>query len=372
MKTGVDLIRRLKYRLYPALSRYIIWATLAEGVLKGSGKPFRGLFADNTPFTKYLLHKVFDGPVRVIRKRRIRIPALRKTIRSSAEDIDLCIAVLPGKYEPEFRGLYTFRGQEYVRQIIDTSGPWDEIRRRFHKNRKQISNSLARKYRYRISADIKDFDFFYRLMYLPHTRKKFGDLAKITSYEDMREKFLKGFLFVFMENNNPVAGSLCMVEDRTLIAYSSGVLGGDAGLIKSGAQMAPYYYPLLFAKEQNLEKVDTLKSHALLNSSVYKTKRSWGAAVYPDDDVKSWIYFFLPRCTEGAVSFFESSPVIIYTDKGLKGVVGMSNDTGLSAETIKELHKQFYAPGLEGLLLLSPHAAVPVELSFKAPPDVRT
>ena len=360
----MDLIRRLKYRLYPALSRYIIWATLAEGVLKGSGKPFRGLFADNTPFTKYLLHKVFDGPVRVIRKRRIRIPALRKTIRSSAEDIDLCIAVLPGKYEPEFRGLYTFRGQEYVRQIIDTSGPWDEIRRRFHRNKRKLSNSLHENYHYRVSVDIKDFDFFYHRMHLPLIKKRFGDFSLVDSYDEMKHFFLKGFLLLISSNERIVAGSLCMVENRVLVARRAGVLDGDPEHIRRGAQAALSYCRLLFAKEQGIQKVDTMKSLPFLNDGVYKAKREWGAEVCPDDESQSWVYFFIPRYTQEVVRFFQDNPVIIHTEGGLKGVVGVTDGAGLSEETGKALAKHFSAPGLKGLLLLTPSSTAPLEFSF--------
>ncbi|MCL4493077.1 MAG: hypothetical protein M1510_14465 [Nitrospirae bacterium] len=363
----VSLLKTIKRRVYPTASQYIIRAELVEGVLKNTDKPFRCLFADNSPFTHYLLRKIFAEPVRIIKKRRIWIPALKKMLHSSAEDMDLCIAVLPRRYEPEFRGLYTFRGQEFVRQIIDTSGTWDDVRKRFHRKKREISNNLAGKYGLssRISTDEKDFDFFYHRMFLPHIKKRFRDFSVIDSYEEMKHFFAKGFLLLIMSGDQAVAGSLCLVKDLALVFRRAGVLDGNDDYIKGGAQMAIYYFQLRLAKEYNLGRMDAMSSRPFLDDGVYRTKREWGAAVYPDHDSNCWVYYFIPRRSKRVVSFFESSPAIVQSGDGLIGVVGSNGCTEPSDQTRKDLVKRFYAPGLEGLLLLSPYPSPPVVFPFK-------
>ncbi len=351
-------LKTIKCWIYPAASRYFSRATLVGGAGQS-----RRLFVDNSLFTKCLMAEAYKGPVHIAREWKIWIPALKRIIQQPNK-IDLCIAVLPQKYETEFRGLYTFRGQEYVRQVINTSGTWDEIRKRFHKNKKQVSNSLAKKYSYRVSTDMKDFEFYYRRMHLPHTRKQFGYLANITSYEDMRKMFLSGSILLILDGGRPVAGALCSVKDRVLLFHRTGVLDGDATHVRNGAQMALYYFLLIFAKDRNFEKVDALKSRPFLNGGVYKTKREWGAEVCPDDESQSRVYFFIPRYTQAVVRFFQDNPVIIHTKGGLKGVVGVTDGAGLSEETGKALAKHFSAPGLKGLLLLSPSSTAPLEFSF--------
>ena len=365
-KKAMNPIRSLKRRLYPLASRYVIWSMLVEGDLKNTGTPFRCLFVDNSLFTKYLLHKAFAEPVRIVGERRIWIPSLRKTIRSPfMADVDLCIALLPRRYEPAFRGLYAFKATEHVRQVIETADPWDEIRKRFHRNRRRIADDAAGKYSYRVSTDPRDFDFFYHRMYLPHTMKKFGDIAALTGYEEMKRLFMRGCLLLVSDpaERQPVAGALCYIENRTLAAYSSGVLDGDEARIKNGAQSILYYFLLSYAKKLNLNGVDVMKSRLLLNGAVYKTKRSWGAAVRPDEAAGSWVFFFIPRYSGRVAGFFEQNPVVVHTDEGLKGVVGASGDYDLTDDFRGELHRQFYAPGLEGLIILYPDR-MPAELSF--------
>ena len=361
----MDLLKTVKCWAYPTASKYISRAMLVEGLLRKSGLPFRCLFIGNSPFTEYLLHKAFTESVHVIRKWKVWMPALKRLIETPPGEPDVCIAVLPVRYESDVSALYAFRGQEYVRQFIDTSITWDEIRKRFHRHKRKFAGRAVLEYGYRVSTEMKDFDFFYHDMHLPHVKKRFGRLADIDSYDNMKHYFLKGFLFFALDGNQPVAGSLCHSEGRTLIARRVGMLNGDNRYVKKGAQMALYCLRLKFAHDHNYEAVDAMKSRPFLDDGIYRTKREWGAAVYPDNESTSWVYYFVPRFTERAVSFFEGNPVIVCTENGLKGVVGMGGAEALSGTTCQKLRRQFHSPGLEGLLLLSPHSPAPVELPFR-------
>ncbi len=363
----MDLIKKIKQRIYPAVSGYLIRATLMEGPLSKTGRHLRCFFIGNSLFMRYLMRKVYAEPARVAGTRKMWLPAVGNSIKGLADSQDICIAVLSKKYDQALRGLYAFRAQEYVGQAVDIFGSWEEIRARFHKKKRQISNNLAAKYgfSYRISTDMQDFDHFYHQMHLPHTKRQFGESSLIVPYEDMKKSFSKGFLLMVMRGRCPVAALLCTVRERVLVAYKLGVLDGVGENIKSGAQMALYYFQILYAKEQHFHKVDLLKIPSLIDNGIYRTKREWGAAVYPDDGAASWVYFFMPHHPERAAGFFENTPMIISTDSGLKGITGVSDDFELSPDTRKKLIRQFYSPGLEGLLVLTPNATAPVELSFR-------
>jgi len=298
---------------------------------------------------------MYEEPPVVLRQWRVWIPALKKLILEKTGSFDLCVAVLPMSYESTFHGLYDYKCTEAVRQVIDTSGSWEDVRSRFSKKRRQISNEFPEKtgLGYRMSKGPEELYFFYHRMYVPHIKKRFGELSSIDSYYDMKKFLLKGLLLFVTKGDEAVAGALCLVEDGTLVFRRTGVLDGDETHIEGGAQTALYYFQLKYANEYKLRAVDTMKSAPFLNDGVYKHKRDWGATVLPDDEAGNWVYFFNAGPSEKIAHFFEKNPTIIYSDKGLKGLIGVPDATDVSAASISELINRYQTGGLHGFTLLT-------------------
>lgn len=355
--------QKLKQILYPIASRYFSRALLVEGSLRGSEEPFRCLFIDNSMFTESLLARMYAEPPSVLNKWIIWTPALRKLILKKADSIDMCVAVLPKKYESTFKGLYDFKSSESVHQIIDTSGSWEDVRNRFCKTKRQIAKNFPSKYGlwYRVSNELKDFDFFYHRMHVPHLLKQFGNLSDIDSYDDMKEFFLKGFLLLVTRGGKEVAGALCRIEDSTLIFRRTGVLDGDKAHVKTGTQRAIYFFQLMYANEQNLRAVDTMMSLPFLNDGVYMNKREWGATVLSDDKSRNWVYFFNTGPAKKIALFFEENPAIIYSDEGLKGVIGIPEGTDTLAASVNNLTHRYCAKGIHGFTILTPEGEISVK-----------
>jgi hypothetical protein len=354
-RLGVSLIGLLKQKLYPVTSRFFSRATLVESRLKGTEHPFRCLFVDNSTFTEYLKARMYEEPPVVLRKWRIWIPALKKLILGKAGSFDLCVAVLPRAYESTFRGLYDYKCTETVRQVIDTSGTWEDVRSRFSKTKRQITNRFAEKYGlgYRMSNKLEEFDYFYHRMFAPHIKKRFGELSDIDSYDDMKKFFLKGLLLFVTKGGEAVAGALCLVEDGTLVFRRTGVLDGDETHVEGGAQLALYYFQLKYANENHLRAVDTMMSAPFLNDGVYVNKKEWGASVLPDDESRTWVYFFHAAPSEKMARFFEKNPTIVHSDSGLKGVIGVSNAMDTSTASINDLTRRYQSSGLHGFTLVT-------------------
>ncbi|MBP7528269.1 MAG: hypothetical protein KA801_10105 [Syntrophorhabdaceae bacterium] len=364
--THMRIIGWLKSKVYPVMCRYSSHATLVEGKLKNTGDTFRCLFVENTDLMSYILPRVYREPPVVLRTWRLWVPFIHRVLKNYSNSIDMCVAVLPLKYEPEFRKLAHFKSQTLVCSFIDTSCGWEDVRKRFQHDKRQFSNKMDRKpiFTCRISKDPKDFDFFYNEMYVPHIQKRFEDLADLDSYDQMRGSFLKGFLLVVEEGKKSVAGVLCEIENDTLLARRTGVLSGNEECIKRGASSAEYYFALKFALEHGLSRVDLLRSRPFFNDGVYSTKRKWGAAVYPDRQSESWVFFFIPKYSEQTANFFAINPVIIYVDDKMYGLVGWNNENPPSAKDEKELRKKYYSPGLVGLMLVQPHSERPILIPF--------
>jgi len=349
------LIRSIKRILYPLTSRFFSRATMVEGFLKGTRLPFRCLLVGNSNFTEYLKARMYEGAPVVLRHWRIWIPTLKELVRGKGDSFDLCVAVLPMSYESTFQGLYDYRCTETVRQVIDTSGSWEDVRSRFSKKKRQITNEFPQKtgLGYRMSKGPEEFDFFYHRMHVPHIKKRFGELSGIDSYDDMKKFFLKGLLLFVTKGNEALAGALCLVENGTLIFRRTGVLDGDETHIEGGAQTALYYFQLKYANEHQLRAVDTMKSAPFLNDGVYKHKRDWGATVLPDDEADNWVYLFNARPCEKIADFFEKNPTVVDSNDGLKGVIGLSDMADASAASIKELANRYHSNGLHGFTVVT-------------------
>jgi len=364
--TQMRIIGWLISKVYPVVSRYSSHAALVEGKLKNTGDTFRCLFVENTDLMGYVLPHTYREPPVVLKTWRVWVPFIRKVLKSYSDSIDMCVAVLPLKCEPAFRKLIHFKSQILVCSFIDTSCGREVVRKRLQHDKRQFSNKMDRKpiFACRISKDMKDFDFFYTEMYVPHIQKRFEDLADLDSYDQMRGSFLRGFLLVIEEGKKSVAGVLCEIENDTLIARRTGVLHGDEEYIKRGASSAEYYFALKFALEHGLSRVDLLRSRPFFNDGVYSTKRKWGATVYPDRQSESWVFFFIPTYSKQIANFFAINPVIIHKEDRMYGLVGWNNENPPSAKDNKELGEKYYSPGLAGLMVIQPHSEEPILVPF--------
>jgi len=353
----LNMMNRIKNVLYPITSKYISRATLVEGVMKNEDILLRCLFVGNSNLVDFFSERTFSERSKVLRRWRVWIRTFDRILIGNSGEFDICVAVIPKRYDDQFKGMYDYKCDMCVRQTIDLSSSIDEIRKNFHKTKRQISNSILSKSKltYRISNDLKDFDHFYHDMFIPHIRKKHGDLL-IEPYEDMKAYFLKGFILLVSYEGETVSGALCIIRGKTLVFRRTGVLNGDEKYIKLGAQNALYLFLIMHAKEMGLDHLDTMKSVSFLNDGVYQAKREWGATVYVDDESDFWIYFIIPKITNNVIKFFELNPAIVHSKDGLCGLVGFDGDSCLVYGSEKELNKKYYAPGINNLLVLTPES----------------
>jgi len=349
----MNVVRRLRLALHARAVRYLARVTWVEGTLDGCDEPFRCLFAGDSQLQPYLIRRMYNGEPRVIARRRVRIASLPRLVRQNTLAVDLCVAVLPPATRDLFAGFLAFRGQEFVCQVVDLPASWEAMTSRLHRTPRGTGR-LIRKHGLtrRISHDARDFDFFYRRMFVPHTQNQYGPLAIIETFDEMKTFFDRGFLLLVEEAGHPIAGSLCLMDDAVLTYRRMGVLDADDAHIRKGAQMAVYYFSLQLALERGLRAFDLMKSRALLEDGVYEHKRKWGATTLPDPESESWVHFVCPRPGERVARVFARHPVIVHAGAGLRGLVGVDPGVALTPEVKAELLERYDAPGLDGLIVL--------------------
>jgi len=284
------MLRTIRRKLYPIVSKYFLRATIVEGFLRETEYPFRCLLIDNSPYKEVIQSRIYETSPRVLRRWRIWNRSIINHIRNSSEKLDMCVAILPLSYDQNLEKMYDFKSQRGVLQSLDISDSWDNIRRLFHENPIETERKI-RKYRLssKISNSIEDFDLFYHRMYLPVIEKQHKTTPVIVSYPELKDIFLNGFLLLVMGEGKAIAGGLCFRKGSALIFEKIGVLDAGETYLKKGAQPAVYYFVIRHAKDIGLQKVDLTTSRSFLNDGVYRHKRERGAAVYPNDKSSGWM-----------------------------------------------------------------------------------
>ena len=363
----------LKNELYSVYVRHFTHATLVEGTLKGSGLPCRCLLVmtRNSPFENYLLGKLFEGSFKRLSVRRMWIPTLKKLAKHPPPGVDFIVASLARKWDREFEGLHHLKSPPIVRQVLDLSGDWTDIKKRLNRKKREVFNGLltTNRYGYRVSRDPRDFERFYYQMYVPHTKKQFQAAARVDSYASLKTNFDNGFLLMLTEGGQDVAASLCYIKGDTMTFHRGGVLDGSEEHVKNGAQTVLYFFKVQYAKERDLSRLDLQHSRAFFDDGVYRHKREWGASVSVDHDIVSWMYLFDPKGSAQAAAFLHKNPLIVQTKDGLVGYCESAHD-GAPAKTKKgDLEKRYYAPGLGGMRVRSGGAETSFRFDSSAPPN---
>lgn len=343
----IPLLQEIKHLLAHAAGKYFVHVRLVEGKLPDCDQSFRCLFAGKSHFTKWLESNTYSEPPTVIWQRRMYIPAFRSIVQSNPDAADLIVAVIPRQYETKFEGLYHYKGTELVRQTITTTGTWDEVRLQFSVRKRRTSNHIENKFglKTRVSHDLKDLEFFYNRMYIPHIRKRHGEFAQIDTFEEQKRHFDKGMLMFTTKDDKVLAGNLCNIEDGILYLRRVGVLDGDESLIEAGLQTAVYHFSIKYANENNLRAADAMMSMPFLNDGVYNTKKEWGATVSPSDDYNTWVYFINKGPYQKLMHFYAKHPFIAISENSMKGVVG---EILGDSQTLEETLNRYRSRGLSG------------------------
>jgi hypothetical protein len=339
-------------RIRNLLARHFTHAELVEGKLKECDQSIRLLYAGDARFRSYFYDLIFDGAPAVTGRERISFKSLREAF--ARQDFDLGVALIPHRHEPALRGLYSYRGTQSVRQIVDISPSWEEITGRFsNKNVRTPRRIRQFGLEYRVSNDAADLDTFYHQMYLPHVRK-FGAGVVVDSYADMKSWFSHGFLILVVESGRPIVGGLCHPEAETLVFQKIGVLNGDQEHLRKGAQSAAYYFVLQHAKDRGFTQVSFMYSPAFLNDGIFSHKAGWGAVASPYEKATLSLLYFFPANNAKTVLFLSRNPVIIAGEDGtLDAVTDYCGAPEDLAAAISEMLRSYPLAGIRRLIVHS-------------------
>jgi hypothetical protein len=244
-----------------------------------------------------------------------------------------------------------------VQMTLDVKGDWQDVRQRISGKRRHDQERIMRKYgySYKVSDSDKDFEMFYHQMYLPTTQKRHGELAGLSTIEEVYPYFRHGWLLLVKRNDAYVSGTLCVAHGDVVHTKLGGVVGGDHRLIKEGAQGAIYYAIIRWTNQQKKYKAVNLEACLpYLNNPVFRYKRSWGTSVSVASHLHGQTWIKIRRNIPAVRQFLEDNPFITVDKRGnLQGFIVVDGPEKVSPETIAECHKRYETPGLNGLLIRS-------------------
>ena len=356
-------IRRILRRVAPLRRAYgmiqVLFplVRLVEGRLRGSDLSLRCLFVGDGHFRNNLLARMYAGAPTVLGTWRTLGPLLRMTVRRRRGEFDLCIVTLPQGYDSLLGRHCDFKGREFVRQVVDTAGDWEAVRRKFSSRRRAEAKTVLARHglSLRASNEPADLEYFYQRMYVPYVRSRHGALAVVTPIEKIRTWFKDGFLQLVTREGLAVAGVLSEVDGDRLVALRLGILDADPALVRCGALTAIYLFQLQFAVNRGLREVDLRYSNPFLDDGVFRHKALWGArAVSDHESGTNRVFYFVAGPSSKLAHFFAQNPLIVEIE-GRLGVVVGDPSTGATAPLSEaEVRRRYHTAGIDDIVIATP------------------
>jgi hypothetical protein len=257
---------------------------LLRGPTRGSGQSGSLLLAGHEPWVNYIPHRLFQGEPAREQLGAYNLSALPAVLDRFGADADLIVARIDRQSVQSMFGDDYFRVPEWVgtripvpenlEQLVRSGGSikWDMV--------------LVRRHQYQpvLTQGSRDYDYFYRDIYLPFMQNRHGDMMVLRSMADLRRRAARGGILWVRRNEKRVAALLYERKSDMLDIVALGTLEGDLKLVKEGAIAALYYFILKTAREIGCTTVDFRGSRPSLADGLLRYKSKWGGTLYDKTD----------------------------------------------------------------------------------------
>ena len=226
------------------------------------------------------------------------------------------------------------------------------IKRASRRRRRDIKKLQKRGYSYTVSRDCdREFDFFYREMYLPYTKKRFGRAARLYSYSKLKVIYRRSGGIVFVSRGEKrIAGLLFRIEGKTVQVKSFGVFEADQSFVTDLAGQAALFFLIKWAKARHLKRLDYGITMPFFKDGIFMYKKEWGMHIDKHAD-QPFCAIKLNCSNESTTSFLQQNP-FIFLDKGAMIGAIFLNHRPTKLELNQMIGKHFL-PGLDSLVVVA-------------------
>ena len=245
----------------------------------------------------------------------------------------------------------------YVSFSLNLRQSMGNIMKRLSRRRRRDIKKLENfGYFYTISRNNeKDFDFFYRNMYLPYTKKRFRRAAKFKTSSELKALYRRngGIIFVKKEEK-PISGILFQIRGETLYALRSGVYQGNHNFIMDLAGQAALFLLIDWAKMKGMKSLDYGSTLPFFSDGTFTYKKEWGMLV-EDHSHQLFCALKINNINKGSLSFLQQNPFIFVDEEVMKGVV-LINHRPTKVE-LQQIFSKYYLPKLDSLTVIAYHSS---------------
>jgi hypothetical protein len=228
----------------------------------------------------------------------------------------------------------------------------DLTKRSSVRRRRSIKKLSSLNYSYVVRRTNEDnFDFYYRKMYLPYIRSRFGIAAQPSSYISSKTFYRKngGIIFV-LKKRKPVAGMLFCVRKKTLYALNLGVYRGDQSYLKDYACEAALFFLIKWSKAKGFKRLNYGATVPFLNSGIFQYKKEWGMHVGERID-QLFCALKIVSFNENSLSFLLHNPFVFLDKNSIKGLVFLNQR--FSEAKLQKLSSTYFLPNMSSLIVVS-------------------
>jgi hypothetical protein len=295
---------------------------LMRGPTLPEGHPGTLLTAGHEPWIRYLPNRFFSSePARELLA-TASFRELPELLNRFGKDVDMNIVrVNRWSARKLFRHSY-LTVPEWVGMKLAVPKDLDQLIR----SRSSIKRDMAlvRRNRYQPVAvgSAAEFDLFYHSFYVPFLRERYGELAFIRNYHDLRRCLSAGGILWVQRDGKRVAAALFELKSRAFDLSVLGTMNGDYSLVREGALAALYFYVIKFAQDLGCTVVDMRGSRPSLLDGLLRYKNKWGASLY---DMSSSYYDLLigwNNPNQVVREFFTHTPLIFRENGRLSAIIG--------------------------------------------------
>jgi hypothetical protein len=252
----------------------------------------------------------------------------------------------------------------WVQMEIDISHPlqvMEKQKRTGYENFKR----LIRKYEYSyiLSKNTnEEFEDFYKNMYIPYAKYRFGDCALIPEYDKVFDPSYRSELFLIRKKNQIVAGCIVQFKDDIVNCHALGVKKNCFEMTKQGVLGTVYIFIIQELQKRGYQNLHVGGVRAMWNDGVTRLKVRLMATISENCNYtpNRCTYLSVMNNFSGIRDFLEHNPFVHLAKNGkLAGAIWISNQTNVSEEGFRKVFKRMERAGIQHCNL---HTLQPVQL----------
>jgi hypothetical protein len=203
---------------------------------------------------------------------------------------------------------------EFVGMRINIDRPVSEITRR---SVSHFSDLLKRIRKYNLTYEVINgevaFNHFIDRFYLPFTKKRHGDVARIENLNATLKPSPSMFILAIKEEGNIVAEAIIKRSGDCLIGLYLGTIDGSEEYIRHGVLGAIYYFCILEGQKLGCRYVDIGSAPPFLADGLTKYKMGLGAEFVPDNSPSNeYLWLGVNEHSEVAKKFILDNPFMYF------------------------------------------------------------